>query len=73
MKSVRTKVYKLEEDKSLGIVSDPFRGNTVKIDDAVSNTPKLPALKGIKTFKTSLKKLLANYIDSLSIIDRIIQ
>jgi hypothetical protein len=42
------------------------------MDDAVFNTSKLPALKGVKTFKTSLKKLLANYIDPLSVIDRII-
>jgi hypothetical protein len=71
MKSVRTEVYKPEGGELPGIVSGPFRGDTVEMDDAVFNTSKLPALKGVKTFKTSLKKLLTGYINSLSVIDRI--
>jgi hypothetical protein len=73
MKSVRTRVYEPEGGKSSDTVSGPSRGDTVEMNDAVPNTPKLLALKGVKTSKTSLKKLLANYTDPLSVIDRIMQ
>jgi hypothetical protein len=69
MKNLRTDVWKPERGELLDIISSPSRDHTVEMEESVPDAPGMPAAKDVRIPKISLKKLLASYVNSLSMID----